>query len=116
MDIRKRALNGEDFGELAVQNSQDPSAKDNRGDLGYFSSFRMVYAFESAAFKTPKGKISNPVRTVLVTTSSKSMMKGLIAAKSLLAHIMILNPKEDKPEEKAAAEAKSVRFTKNPTR
>jgi len=106
MDIRKRALNGEDFGELAVQNSQDPSAKDNRGDLGYFSSFRMVYAFESAAFKTPKGKISNPVRTRfgyhIIKVDDERANRGEVT----VAHIMILNPKEDKPEEKAAAEAK----------
>lgn len=106
IDIRNRALNGEDFGELAVQNSQDPSAKDNRGDLGYFSSFRMVYAFESAAFKTPKGKISNPVRTRfgyhIIKVEDERPNRGEVT----VAHIMILNPKEDKPEEKAAAEAK----------
>ncbi|HEX8577726.1 MAG TPA: peptidylprolyl isomerase, partial [Flavobacterium sp.] len=33
-DIRKKALNGEDFGALAVSYSQDPSAKENKGDLG----------------------------------------------------------------------------------
>lgn len=106
LDIRNRALNGEDFGELAVQNSQDPSAKDNRGDLGYFSSFRMVYPFESAAFKTPKGKISSPVRTRfgyhIIKVEDERANRGEVT----VAHIMILNPKEDKPEEKAAAEAK----------
>lgn len=106
LDIRNRALNGEDFGELAVQNSQDPSAKDNRGDLGYFSAFRMVYPFESAAFKTPKGKISSPVRTRfgyhIIKVEDERPNRGEVT----VAHIMILNPKEDKPEEKAAAEAK----------
>src|SRR5690606_13314743 len=53
LDIRKRAINGEDFGTLAQQLSQDPSAKENKGDLGYFSAFRMVYPFESGAFNTP---------------------------------------------------------------
>jgi len=105
-DLRKRALNGEDFGALAQQFSQDPSAKDNKGDLGYFSSFRMVYAFESAAFKTPKGKISNPIRTRfgyhIIKVDDIRDNRGEVT----VAHIMILNPKEDKPEEKAAAEAK----------
>lgn len=106
LNIRNRALNGEDFGELAVQNSQDPSAKDNRGDLGYFSSFRMVYPFESAAFKTPKGKISSPVRTRFGYHIIKVVDERPNRGEVTVAHIMILNPKEDKPEEKAAAEAK----------
>lgn len=95
MDIRKRALNGEDFGKLAQENSQDPSAKENKGDLGYFSAFRMVYAFESAAFKTPVGKISNPVRTRfgyhLIKVDDVRDNRGEVT----VAHIMILNPKED---------------------
>lgn len=63
MDIRKKALAGEKFDDLAVRYSQDPSAKDNHGDLGYFSVFRMVYPFETAAYKTKKGDVSMPVRT-----------------------------------------------------
>ena len=39
----------------AIKYSQDPSAKDNKGELGYFSAFRMVYPFESAAYKTTIG-------------------------------------------------------------
>lgn len=63
MDIRKKALAGEKFDDLAARYSQDPSAKDNHGDLGYFSVFRMVYPFETAAYKTKQGDVSMPVRT-----------------------------------------------------
>jgi peptidyl-prolyl cis-trans isomerase SurA len=75
MDIRKRAMNGEDFAELARKYSDDPSARDqketpnaparkgNGGDLGYFTAFYMVYPFETAAYNTPVGEISKPVRT-----------------------------------------------------
>ncbi|WP_347157679.1 peptidylprolyl isomerase [Pontibacter chitinilyticus] len=63
LDLRKRALAGEDFGKLAQQYSQDPSAADNQGDLGYFTAMQMVYPFEDAAYKTPVGQISMPVRT-----------------------------------------------------
>jgi peptidyl-prolyl cis-trans isomerase SurA len=58
--IVKQNLN---FGEMAVRHSQDPSAKANKGDLGYFTAFNMVYPFESAAYNTPVGKVSLPVRT-----------------------------------------------------
>ncbi len=57
-EARTRALAGEDFGKLAVEFSQDPSAKQNKGDLGYFTALQMVYQFEDMAFKTPMNQIS----------------------------------------------------------
>ena len=100
IDIRNRALKGDDFGSLAAEFSQDPSAKDNKGDLGFFSSFRMVYAFESAAFKTPVGKISNPIRTRFGYHIIKVVYSRDNRGEVTVAHIMLLNPKEDKAEEK----------------
>ncbi|HNP95998.1 MAG TPA: peptidylprolyl isomerase, partial [Cyclobacteriaceae bacterium] len=61
--IRERVVRGEDFGKLAQEFSDDPSAKSNNGDLGYFTALQMVYPFEDAAFKTEIGKVSNLVRT-----------------------------------------------------
>ncbi|MCX8490980.1 MAG: peptidylprolyl isomerase, partial [Cyclobacteriaceae bacterium] len=61
--IRKRIAAGEDFEKLARELSEDPSAKYNGGDLGYFTAMQMVYPFEKAAYKTDKGKISYIVRT-----------------------------------------------------
>lgn len=63
MDLRKRLLKGEDFGKLAKEYSEDPSAKQNEGDLGYFTSMMMVYPFETVAYNTPVGQVSMPVRT-----------------------------------------------------
>lgn len=92
LNLRKRAISGEDFGKLASENSQDPSAKENKGDLGYFSAFRMLYTFETAAYKTPKGTISNIVRTRfgyhLIKVEDVRDNRGEVA----VAHIMILNP------------------------
>jgi peptidyl-prolyl cis-trans isomerase SurA len=98
-DIRKRALNGENFGVLAESLSEDPSAKENKGDLGYFSAFRMVYPFESAAFTTPQGSISKPIRTRfgyhIIHVDDIRPHRGEIT----VAHIMILNsPNNDEIE------------------
>lgn len=60
MEIRSQ---NEDFNILAKKYSEDPSAKTNEGNLGYFSAMQMVYPFETAAYNTPVGKISMPVRT-----------------------------------------------------
>ena len=101
-EIRQRAVKGEDFGALAIEFSQDPSAKENQGDLGYFSAFRMVYAFETAAFNTPKGQISKIARTrfgyhILKVTDIRDN-RGEVT----VSHIMILNPKpDDKDQDKS---------------
>lgn len=63
IEIRSKAINGGDFVTLAKEYSDDPSAKTNGGDLGYFTAFQMVYPFENMAFNTPKGEVSAPVRT-----------------------------------------------------
>lgn len=62
-NILERAKAGEDFNKLAVEYSIDPSAKDNRGDLGYFSAGVMVPEFEAAAFALEPGEISDVVKT-----------------------------------------------------
>lgn len=54
---------GADFAELARERSIDPSAKDNSGDLGFFSWGRMVPEFQEVAFKLKAGEISRPVQT-----------------------------------------------------
>ena len=92
--IRDRILKGEDFGTVAQEVSQDPSAKENKGNLGYFTSFRMVYAFENGAYKTPVGRISMPVRTRfgyhLIKVNDIRDNRGEVS----VAHIMILKTKD----------------------
>lgn len=65
MALRKRVLNGEEFAAVASGpgGSEDPSAKTNNGDLGYFTAFQMVYPFEDMAYNTEKGEVSMPFRT-----------------------------------------------------
>lgn len=90
LDIKKRIDSGEDFIKVAQQFSEDPSVKENNGDLGYFSAFRMVYPFENAAFSTQVGQLSKPFRTRfgyhLVKVVDKRMNRGEVS----VAHIMIL--------------------------
>jgi foldase protein PrsA len=61
--ILQRLKNGEDFAELAEQYSVDPSAKSNKGDLGYFGYGEMVEPFEEVAFALEEGEISGIVET-----------------------------------------------------
>ena len=119
MDIRKKALKGEDFAKLADQYSDDPSAKGmkatdqnparpgNHGDLGYFSVFDMVYPFETGAYNTKEGEISMPVRSDfgyhLIKVQSVTDAMGTVQA----AHIFVQVPFDAPEEEVAAAKQKA---------
>jgi len=61
-DIKSK-LNNKNFSELAKQFSDDPSGKNNGGDLGWFGKGRMVPQFESKVFNMKPGEISEPVKT-----------------------------------------------------
>ncbi len=89
MDIRQKALSGQDFGKLAAEKSQDPSAKTNKGNLGYFTALQMVYPFEEAAYKTKVGEISNPVRTRFGYHILKVHDKRPSQGQVRVAHIMV---------------------------
>lgn len=70
-------------------------------DLGYFSAFKMVYDFETAAFNTPVGEISMPFRTQfgyhVVKVNDKRFSRGTITA----AHIMVnLNSNDSQSDPK----------------
>lgn len=55
---------GAEFKKLAAERSTDPSAKQNAGDLGWFSRGMMVEEFAEAAFVIPPGTYGkDPVQT-----------------------------------------------------
>ena len=93
LKIRSEIIAGLDFNNAAVKYSQDPSAKINLGNLNYFSAFQMVTAFEDAAYTTPIGQISMPVRTNygyhILKINDKRPARGEIK----VAHIMKNVPK-----------------------
>ncbi|MES2588008.1 MAG: peptidylprolyl isomerase [Bacteroidota bacterium] len=109
MALRKRIENGEDFATVArgVGGSDDPSAASNGGDLGYFTAFQMVFPFEEAAYTTPIGKISYPVRTRFGYHILKVVDERPARGTINVAHIMIATAKEDTPEQLEDARKKA---------
>ena len=62
--ILEQVKKGEDFAKLAAEKSEDPSAKQNSGDLDFFAKDQMVPEFADAAFKMKEGEVSaEPVRS-----------------------------------------------------
>ncbi|MDP4271439.1 MAG: peptidylprolyl isomerase [Bacteroidota bacterium] len=97
------------FAKLAEKYSEDPSKAENKGYLGYISSFMTVYPFELAAYNTSVGQVSKPIRTDfgyhLILVHSRRQDPGQV----LVAHIMkAVKPKNDSiPADIAEADAKN---------
>ncbi len=62
-DVLQRLQKGEDFMTVAKQLSDDPAARENKGELGYITVFTLPYEFENAIYTTSVGKYSTPVRS-----------------------------------------------------
>lgn len=88
-EIRKKALEGQDFNQLAMTYSEEPQADQRGGKLGYFSVFDMVYPFESMAYNTPVGEISEIVRTQFGYHILKVHDRRVKLPQVTVSHIMV---------------------------
>ena len=61
--LYNRAINNEDFANLASTFSNDPGSAANGGDLDWVSTGMMVPQFDAVMVKTPVGQISQPFQT-----------------------------------------------------
>lgn len=107
LSVRERIMNGKiSFKEAALKYSADKSSALNKGDLGFFTVFMMVYPFESAAYNTPLGGISHPIRTKygyhLVRVNQKREAVGEVQ----VAHIMCKTGSSASENQKKSAKKK----------
>lgn len=94
MKVKKMVESGQDFSEVAMEYSEDPSVKTNKGSLGYFTAFYMVYPFETAAYETKEGKISDVVRSKFGYHILKIDDKREAVGNIKVAHILISSDQE----------------------
>ncbi len=89
--IRDRLAAGEDFNALALEYSEDPSVKTNKGVIDYFKRGDMVKPFSDAAFAAKKGDIVGPVETSygfhLIKVEDRKNEKG--EQKVKVSHILL---------------------------
>lgn len=94
------------FMDIAPKTSDDPSVVDNKGDLGYFSAFDMVYTFETAAYTTKVGEVSPITKTKygyhIVKVYDKRPTRGEIS----VSHIMSRFTKDATAQDKENAKKK----------
>lgn len=78
------------------------------GDLGYITVFQVPYVLETAAYDTPVGSFSEPVRTEygyhIVMPTERRLETGMAE----LAHIMIMRKGSDSLDRKSFADIKEA--------
>ncbi len=118
VEARNKIIKGEPFDNVVMEYSEDPSAKDreataqhpfmkgNRGDLGYFTVFDMVYPFETAAYNTQVGQISKPIRTDYGYHIIKVTDRITALGDFMVAHLFLSIPKGATLADSARVKAK----------
>lgn len=97
-DLRKQIIAGADFNEMAAKYSEDPSAVQNKGMLGYFTAFQMVYPFEDRTYRTPVGQVSEIIRTRFGYHIIKVHDERPATGEIKVAHIMKMFPQQASEE------------------
>lgn len=100
--LKVQSEEGADFNELALEYSDDPSAQENKGSLGYFTALQMVHQFEDAAFGLQTGQISDPILTGygyhIIKLEDRKPNPGEIR----VSHILVRTPSNDPVSEERA--------------
>jgi peptidyl-prolyl cis-trans isomerase SurA len=97
-DLRNQIIAGADFNEIAAKFSEDPSAVQNKGLLGYFTAFQMVFPFEEMTYRTPVGQVSEIVRTRFGYHILKVHDERPALGEIKVAHIMKMFPQQASEE------------------
>lgn len=105
--LKKRLDRGESFEKVAKENSEDPSAKTNEGNIGWFTVFGTIYPFESAAYSLKPGETSPfPVHTEfgyhLVKVNALRPARGQIH----VAHLLLRFPENATQAQKDSVKKK----------
>jgi peptidyl-prolyl cis-trans isomerase SurA len=95
---------GEDFTKVALEYSEDPAVKINKGDLGFITVFSLPYEMETMAWTVPVGKISSFFRTKAGFHIFKKIEERKAVGKIKAAQILIAFPPEATPAQKQVAQ------------
>jgi peptidyl-prolyl cis-trans isomerase SurA len=105
-DLKNLIAKGKDFSTVARDSSDDVSAKDNGGDLGFITSMQLMYPFENRAYSTAVGKVSDVFRTKFGYHIIKVLEKRPNQGTVQVEHIFIKVAKNASDEDKGKAKTK----------
>jgi peptidyl-prolyl cis-trans isomerase SurA len=99
--ILKR-LEKEDFAKVAKEVSEDETAEKTGGYIGWITAFQTFYPFETMAYNTPVGGISQPVRSIYGYHIIKVHNRRNSVGEVQVAHIMRFTSPNDSVKNKRA--------------
>ena len=91
-DLYGRLQKGQDFLKLATETSHDPSAKTNKGDIGWITVFTLPYLFENNIYALSPGKFSPPIRSKAGYHIFKKLGERKAVGKMKAKHILLAFP------------------------
>ena len=104
--IAKGIKNETDMKRVIAELKADGKENTIAEDLGYFTAFSMVYPFENAAYNTPVGTLSQPIRTRfgyhVVFVRDKRPARGEVK----VAHIFIKSTADQTEDEHNTAKSR----------
>lgn len=104
--IYQSLTKGNDFAMVARSVSEDKPSALNGGDIGYITALQLPYAFESAAYSTPIGQYSKPIRTVFGYHIIKKTEERAARGDIQVAQVLVNVQKSGGKEAEVAAKAK----------
>ncbi|MAR67349.1 MAG: hypothetical protein CL833_08890 [Crocinitomicaceae bacterium] len=107
LEAKNKVKDGAEFAAIAKEYSDDPSAKENGGTLGYFTAFKMVYPFEKAAYDTKPGELSEIIKTRFGYHFLRVEDKRPARGTRLAAHILIRAAQNNVQTDADASEIKA---------
>lgn len=108
--IYKELQSGAKWEDVARRSSDDNTSKEVGGDVGYIAALLPsgFYAFETAAYTTPKGTYSAPVRSSIGYHIVKVLDKRPARGEMDVAHILFRVKSDNSNDKYAKAKADSV--------
>jgi peptidyl-prolyl cis-trans isomerase SurA len=109
-EVLQRLQKGDDFLLVAQQNSDDPTARNNKGDLGYITVLTLPYEFENAIYATVVGKYSSIIRSKIGYHIFKNLDERKAVGKIKAQQILLAIPpgSDDAEKKQIAARADSL--------
>lgn len=108
--IYKELQTGANWNDVARRSSDDNATKDAGGDLGFITALlpNGFYAFETAAYTTPVGSYSMPIRTSIGYHIVQVLGKRPARGEMDVAHILFRVKSDGSNEKEAKAKADTL--------